>query len=140
MQIRCIRVTESKHKILVGKPEMKKPLKRSRRRWKCIIQMGLKETIYEYTDWVHGAQEYVQWRPLENTVMGLRVPYQAERMFLCLLKKACPMEWFPLCEFVLIVGSLTSFTCRGSNLALHSGLWSVGGECESPVTEPSSHK
>jgi hypothetical protein len=68
-------VTESEYKILVGKPEVKKPLRRPRHRWKCIIQTDLKETIYEFTDWVHGAQEYVQWWPLVNTVMGLRVPY-----------------------------------------------------------------
>jgi hypothetical protein len=46
----------------------------------------------------------------------------------------------PLCEFGSPTSSTFSFMCRGSNLALHRGLSSVGVECENPVIEPGTHK
>jgi hypothetical protein len=60
-------------KILVGKPDGKRPLGRPRRRWEDNIIMGLRHTGLE--DGV--AQDRGQWRALVNTVMNLRFPYVA---------------------------------------------------------------
>jgi hypothetical protein len=61
------------HKILVGKPEGKRPLGRPRRRWKDDIRMNLWEIGWEAVDWIHLAQDRDQWRAVVNTVMNLRV-------------------------------------------------------------------
>jgi hypothetical protein len=45
-------------KILIGKPEGKKPLGRRRRRWEDNIKMGLRETGWEGVDWIHLAQDW----------------------------------------------------------------------------------
>jgi hypothetical protein len=59
------------YRILVGKPEGRRPLGRPRRRWVDNIKIDLRETG---VDWVHLAQDRDQWRALVNTVMNLRVP------------------------------------------------------------------
>jgi hypothetical protein len=64
----------NKHKILVGKPEGKRPLGRPRRRWEHNIRMDLTEIEWDGVDWIHLAQGRDQWRALVNTVMNLRVP------------------------------------------------------------------
>jgi len=61
------------HMILVGKPEGKRPLGRSRRRWEDNIKMDLQE-VGEGGDWMELAQDRDRWRALVNTVMNLRVP------------------------------------------------------------------
>jgi hypothetical protein len=61
-------------RILVGKPEWKRPLGRSRRKLEDNIRMDLKETGWEYVDRSHLDQVRDQWRSLLNTVMNLRVP------------------------------------------------------------------
>jgi hypothetical protein len=61
-------------KILVGKPEGKRPLGRHRCRWEDNIRMGLRETERKGVDWIHVGQDRDQWRFLVNTVMNLRVP------------------------------------------------------------------
>jgi hypothetical protein len=61
------------YKILVGKPEGKRPTGRPRLRWQDII-MDLKETGWECVDWIHLAQDRDKWRAVVNTVMNLRVP------------------------------------------------------------------
>jgi hypothetical protein len=65
---------KNEFKILVGKPEVKKPLERPRRRWKDNIRMDIKEIGWEGFVWVYLAQDRDQWRTLVNTVMNLRVP------------------------------------------------------------------
>jgi hypothetical protein len=65
---------------LVGRREGKRPLGRSRRRWKDNIKMDLMEIGIDGANWIQLAQDKVQWRAFVNTVMNLRVPY--ERMFL----------------------------------------------------------
>jgi hypothetical protein len=57
------------YRILLGKPEGKKPLRRPRRRWVDNIKMDLREV-----GWSGMAQYRDQWRALVNTVMNLRVP------------------------------------------------------------------
>jgi hypothetical protein len=62
------------HKILVGKPEEKKPRGRPRSRWDDNIRMDLRQIGWGGVDWTHLAQDRDQWRALVNTAMNLRVP------------------------------------------------------------------
>jgi hypothetical protein len=61
------------HKILVGKPEVRKPLGRPGRRWEDNIRIDLREIVLKVVDWLHLAQDRDQWRTVVNTVMNLRV-------------------------------------------------------------------
>jgi hypothetical protein len=63
--------------ILVGKPEGKRPLGRSRYRWANNIRLDLSEIRWEGVDWIHVAQDRNQWRAVVNTVMNLKVSYKA---------------------------------------------------------------
>jgi hypothetical protein len=58
---------------LVGKPEGKRPLGRSRHRWEDNIRMDLREIGWSGMDWIDLAQDRDQWRALVNAVMNLRV-------------------------------------------------------------------
>jgi hypothetical protein len=62
------------YRILVGKPEGRRPLGRPRRRWVDNIKIDLTEIEWHGVDWVDLAQDRDQWRALVNTVMNLRVP------------------------------------------------------------------
>jgi hypothetical protein len=62
------------YRILVGKPEGKRPLGRPRRRWVNNIKMDLSDIGWNGMDWIALAQDRDQWRALVNTVMNLRVP------------------------------------------------------------------
>jgi hypothetical protein len=62
------------YRILVGKPEGKRPLGRPRRRWVNNIKMERREIGWDGMDWIDLAQDRDQWRALVNTVMNLRVP------------------------------------------------------------------
>jgi hypothetical protein len=62
------------YRILVGKPEGKRPLGRPRLRWVDNIKIDLRETGWDGLDWIDLAQDRDQWRALVNTVMNLRVP------------------------------------------------------------------
>jgi hypothetical protein len=62
------------HRILVGKPEGKRPLGRPRRRCVDNIKMDLREIGWEGVDWRDMARDRDQWRALVNTVLNLRVP------------------------------------------------------------------
>ena len=61
------------YKVLVGKPEGKRPLRRLRRRWVDNIRMDLQEVCCGYEDWIGLAQDRDRWRKLVNAVMNLRV-------------------------------------------------------------------
>jgi len=65
------------HRVLVGKPEGKRPFGKFRRRWKGNIKMDLQEVGYGGMDWIELAQDMNSWRALVNAVMKLRVPYNA---------------------------------------------------------------
>ena len=62
------------HRILVGKPEGKRPLGRPRRRWEDNIKMDLQEAGGACGDWMELAQDRDRWRALVSTVRNLRVP------------------------------------------------------------------
>jgi hypothetical protein len=62
------------YRILVGKPEGKRPLGRQRRRWVDNIKMDLREVGWDSRDWIYLAQDRDRWRVLVNTVINLRVP------------------------------------------------------------------
>jgi hypothetical protein len=62
------------YRIMVGKPELKRPLGRPRCRWMDNIKMDLRETGWDGMDWINLAQNRGQWMALVTTVMNLRVP------------------------------------------------------------------
>jgi hypothetical protein len=63
------------YRILVAKPEGKRPLGRPRRRWVDNIKMDLREIGWDGVDWIDITQDRDQWRALVNTVLNLWVPY-----------------------------------------------------------------
>jgi hypothetical protein len=62
------------YRVLAGRPEGKKPLRRPRRRWGDNIKMDLREIGIDGANWIRLAQDKVQWRAFVNTMMNLRVP------------------------------------------------------------------
>jgi hypothetical protein len=61
------------YKVLVGKPEGKRPLGRPRRRWEDGIRMDLKKIGLGGVYWIDLAQDRDQWRAVVSAVMNLRV-------------------------------------------------------------------
>jgi hypothetical protein len=61
------------YRILVGKPEGKRPLERSRCRLEDGIRMNLREIGWGGVEWIHLVQERERWRAVVNAVMNLRV-------------------------------------------------------------------
>jgi hypothetical protein len=62
------------YRLLVGKPEGKRPLGRLRHRWIVNIKMDLLEIGVSVVDWIGLAQDRYRWRALVNSVLNLRVP------------------------------------------------------------------
>jgi hypothetical protein len=62
------------YRLLVGKPEGRKPLGRPRRRWLDNIRMDLVEVGCGDVDWIGLAQDRDRWRALVNSVLNLGVP------------------------------------------------------------------
>jgi len=62
------------HRVLVGKPEGNRPLRRPRRRWEENIKMGLQEGVYMGMDWIELAQDRNRWRAFVNAVTELGSP------------------------------------------------------------------
>jgi hypothetical protein len=64
-------------RIMVGRPERKRPLGRPRRRWVDKIKVDLIEIGWGDVDWIDLAEDRDQWRALVNTMMNFRVPENA---------------------------------------------------------------
>jgi len=62
------------YRVLVGKPEGRRPLGRPSRRWEDNIRMDLREVGCGCVDWMELAQDRDRWRALVSAVMNLRVP------------------------------------------------------------------
>jgi hypothetical protein len=62
------------YRVLVGRPEGKRPLGRPRHKWEDNIEMDLRYIRIDGANWIRLAQDRVQWRACVNTVMSLRVP------------------------------------------------------------------
>jgi len=62
------------YRVLLGKPEGKRPTGRPRRRWVDNIRMDLQEVECGYMNWIGLAQDRDRWRRLVSAVMNLRVP------------------------------------------------------------------
>jgi hypothetical protein len=65
---------ENAYRLLVGKPEGRRPLGRPRRRWLDNIRMDLFEVGWGDVDWIGLARDRDRWRALVNSVLDLRVP------------------------------------------------------------------
>jgi hypothetical protein len=61
------------YKVLVGKPEGKRPLGRPRRRWEVGIRVDLREVGLGGVDWIRLAQDRDRWLAVVSAVMILRV-------------------------------------------------------------------
>ena len=72
--VACMGERRGVHRVLVGKPEGKRPMGRPRRRWEGNIKMDLQEVGGGYWDWMELAQDRDRWWALVSMVMNLRVP------------------------------------------------------------------
>jgi hypothetical protein len=61
------------YRVLVGKPEVKRPLGRPRRRWEDRLKMDLGEIGWGGVEWIHLAQDRDRWLAVVSAVMNLRV-------------------------------------------------------------------
>jgi hypothetical protein len=62
------------YRVLVGRPEGKRPLGSPRRRWEDKIKLDLRETGIDGANWIRLAQNSVQWRAFVNMLMNFRAP------------------------------------------------------------------
>jgi hypothetical protein len=62
------------HRVVEGKPDVKRPLGRPKRRWDDNIKMEFQEVGGGCGDWIQSAQDRDRWRSLVGTVKNLRVP------------------------------------------------------------------
>jgi hypothetical protein len=62
------------YRLLVGKPEGKRPLGRSKRMWIDNIKLDLLEIGLNVVDWIGLAQDRYRWRALVNAALNLQVP------------------------------------------------------------------
>jgi hypothetical protein len=62
------------YRVLIGRPEGKRPLGRPRRRREDDIRIDLKEMGFNGANWIQLAQDRVQWQSLVSKVMNVRVP------------------------------------------------------------------
>jgi hypothetical protein len=71
---------ENAYRLLVEKPEGRRPLGRPRRRWADNITMDLVEVGWGGVDWIALAQDRDRWRALVNSELSFRVPYNAGKL------------------------------------------------------------
>ena len=65
---------EGVYRVLVGKPEGKRPLGRPMRRWADNIRIDLQQVGYGYVDWIGLVQDKDRWWTFVSAVMNLRIP------------------------------------------------------------------
>ena len=70
----CMEEGRGVYKVLVGKPEGKRPLGRPKRRWEDNIKMDLQEVGWGCGDWMELAQDRDRWQVLVSMVMNFWVP------------------------------------------------------------------
>ena len=80
--VACMEEGRGVHKVLVGKPEGKRPLGRTRRRWEDNIKLDLQEVGRGCGDWMELATDRDRCRALVSTVMNFRVPLNAENFLI----------------------------------------------------------
>jgi hypothetical protein len=73
-RVACLEEGRGLHRVLVGKPEGKRPLGTLRNRWEDNIKMDLQEVGGGYGDWMELAQDRERWRALVKTITNLQVP------------------------------------------------------------------
>jgi hypothetical protein len=74
------------YKVLMAKPEGKRPLGKPRHRWEDGITMDLREIGWGSVDWIQLAQDRDRWRAVVNKVMNLRVLAPLS----CIYAMTCP--------------------------------------------------
>jgi len=62
------------YRVLVGRPEGKRPLGRPKHRWEDNIKMDLRDIGIDGSNWIHLSQDRVKWQAFVSTVISLRVP------------------------------------------------------------------
>jgi hypothetical protein len=72
--VACIGEDRGVYRVLVGKHEGKRPLRRPRHRWEDNIKMDLQKVGGGRGDWMELAQDWDRWRALVGTVRDFRVP------------------------------------------------------------------
>jgi hypothetical protein len=72
--VACRREGRGFYRVLVGRPEGKRPLGRPKHRWEDNIKMDLREIRIDGVNWIQLAQGRVQWQACVNMVMNLWVP------------------------------------------------------------------
>jgi hypothetical protein len=71
--VKRIRGTRGAYRVLVGKSQGKRPLRRPRRRWDDDIKTGLKQIDFDGVDWIDLIQNRDTWRAVVNTVTNLQI-------------------------------------------------------------------
>ncbi|KAJ4428525.1 hypothetical protein ANN_24569 [Periplaneta americana] len=71
--VTCMRESRNAYRVLVGRPEEKRPSGRPRCRWEYNIKMDLRQVGYDGRDWINIAQDRDRWRAYVRTAMNLRV-------------------------------------------------------------------
>jgi len=74
VRVALMRERRGGYRVLVGKPEGKRPLGRPRHRWEDNTKMDLKEVGCGGMDWIELAQDRDSWHTLVNVAMNLWVP------------------------------------------------------------------
>jgi hypothetical protein len=77
------------YRVLVERPEGKRPLRRPRRRWENNIKMDLGEIGIDGANWIQLAQDRVQWWASVKTVMNLRFNKEAGYFLTSLVTISC---------------------------------------------------
>jgi hypothetical protein len=73
VHVACMGEGRGVYSVLVGRPKGKRPLGRPRHRWEDNIKMDLRKIGIDGVNWIHLAQDRVQWGACVNMVMNLQV-------------------------------------------------------------------